>query len=118
MVKIKIPPANGGDTGESGSIPGSGRCSGEGNSNPLQYSCLENAMDPGRLQSTGLQRVRHDLSDLACTHRRKRGLKGDSSSFDLRNVAGMNCSFLRWRVPGEEQGFSLKKKKKKTKTKF
>ena len=35
---------------------------GEGNGNPLQYSCLENPMDgePGRLQSMGLQRVRHD----------------------------------------------------------
>ena len=28
-----------------GSIPGSGRSSGEGNGNPLQYSCLENSMD-------------------------------------------------------------------------
>ena len=35
---------------------------GEGNGNPLQYSCLENPMDgePGRLQSMGQQRVRHD----------------------------------------------------------
>ena len=31
--------------GELGSIPGSGRSSGEGNGNPLQYSCLENFMD-------------------------------------------------------------------------
>ena len=30
-----------------GSIPGSGRSSGEGNGNPLQYSCLENPMDGG-----------------------------------------------------------------------
>ena len=30
-----------------GSIPGSGRCPGEGNGNPLQYSCLENSMDRG-----------------------------------------------------------------------
>ena len=30
-----------------GSIPGSGRTPGEGNSNPLQYSCLENPMDGG-----------------------------------------------------------------------
>ena len=30
-----------------GSIPGSGRSPGEGNSNPLQYSCLGNAMDRG-----------------------------------------------------------------------
>ena len=36
--------------------------SGEGNGNPLQYSCLENSMDgePGGLQSMGSQRVRHD----------------------------------------------------------
>ena len=33
--------------GDLGSIPGSGRSPGEGNSNPLQYSCLENPMDPG-----------------------------------------------------------------------
>ena len=30
-----------------GSIPGSGRSLGEGNSNPVQYSCLENSMDRG-----------------------------------------------------------------------
>ena len=35
-------PANAGDVG---SIPGSGRSPGEGNGNPLQYSCLENPMD-------------------------------------------------------------------------
>ena len=32
-----------------GSIPGSGRSPGEGNGNPLQYSCLENSMDRGTL---------------------------------------------------------------------
>ena len=31
--------------GDPGLIPGSGRSPGEGNSNPLQYSCLENPMD-------------------------------------------------------------------------
>ena len=41
---VKNPPANAGDTG---SIPGSGRSPGEGNDNPLQYSCLGNAMDSG-----------------------------------------------------------------------
>ena len=50
------------DVGGPGSIPGSGRSPGEGNGNPLQYSCLENPMDgePGRLQSTGSQSLRHD----------------------------------------------------------
>ena len=40
-------PASAGDAGEAGSIPGSGRSLGEGNDNPLQYSCLENAMNRG-----------------------------------------------------------------------
>ena len=40
---------------------------GEGNSNLLQYSYLENSKDRGVLWSTGSQRVRHDLSDLART---------------------------------------------------
>ena len=41
-LKKKGLPAN---AGNMGSIPGSGRCPGEGNGNPLQYSCLENPMD-------------------------------------------------------------------------
>ena len=39
---LKNPPANSGDLRDVGSIPGSGRSPGEGNGNPLQYSCLEN----------------------------------------------------------------------------
>ena len=35
------------NVGDLGSIPGSGRSSGEGNGNPLQYSCLENPTDGG-----------------------------------------------------------------------
>ena len=35
------------NAGDLGSIPGSGRSSGEGNGNPFQYSCLENPMDGG-----------------------------------------------------------------------
>ena len=44
---VKNLPAHGGDTGNAGSIPGSGRSPGEGNSNPLQDSCWENSMDRG-----------------------------------------------------------------------
>ena len=47
---LKNPPANGGDTRDISSIPGSGRSPGEWNSNPLQYSCLENPMDRGAWQ--------------------------------------------------------------------
>ena len=42
---VKNPLANEGDIRDVGSIPGSGRSPGEGNGNPLQYSCLENSMD-------------------------------------------------------------------------
>ena len=44
---VKNPPANEGDIRDMGSIPGSGRSPGEGNGNPLQYSCLENTTDGG-----------------------------------------------------------------------
>jgi len=43
----KNPPANAGDTGDTGWIPRLGRSPGEGNGNLLQYSCLENPMDRG-----------------------------------------------------------------------
>ena len=52
------------NTGNLGLIPGSGRSPGEGNGNPLQYSCLENPMDRGAWQSTvhGVARVGHNLA--------------------------------------------------------
>ena len=40
------------NAGDLGSIPGSGRSPGEGNGNPLQYSCLENLMDGGAYGGT------------------------------------------------------------------
>ena len=43
--------ASAGNAGDLGSIPGSGRSPGEGNGNPLQYSCLENPMDRGAWQA-------------------------------------------------------------------
>ena len=52
--------SNAGDTG----IPGSGRSLGEGNSNPVWYSCLGNPMDRGAWQATicGVARLGHDLA--------------------------------------------------------
>ena len=49
---VKNPPANAGDTGDAGSIPGSGRSTGGGNGYPLQYSCLKNPMDRGAWRAT------------------------------------------------------------------
>ena len=50
------------NVGDLGSIPGSGRSPGEGNGNPLQYSCMGNVMDRGSWQATvqGMQRIGHD----------------------------------------------------------
>ena len=52
------------NAGDPGSIPGSGRNPGEGNGNPLRYSCLENPMNRGAWQATvhGVARVGHNLA--------------------------------------------------------
>ena len=53
------------NVGDLGSIPGSGRFPGEGNGNPLQYSCLENSMDGGAWWVTvhGVTKSRTQLSN-------------------------------------------------------
>ena len=55
--------------GELGLIPGLGRSPGEGNGNPLQYSCLENSMDGGAWWATvcGVAKSRTRLSDFTFT---------------------------------------------------
>ena len=50
-----------GNARDPGSIPGLGRCPGEGHGNPLQYACHE-------LQSMGSQRVGHNWATTTCTH--------------------------------------------------
>jgi len=58
---VKNPAANAVDTRDwVGKIAGLGRSPGVGNGNPLQYSCLENSMEPGGLQSIRSQTVGHD----------------------------------------------------------
>ena len=49
---VNNPPANAGDAGDAGLIPGLGRPPGEGNDSPLQYSCLRNPMDRGAWRAT------------------------------------------------------------------
>ena len=49
---VKNPQASAEDVGNVGSIPGLGRSPGQGNGNPLQYSCLENSMDRGGWRAT------------------------------------------------------------------
>ena len=60
VLVAKNLPAKAGYIRDAGLIPGSGRSTEGGHGNPLQYFYLENPTDRGRLQSLGLQRVRHD----------------------------------------------------------
>ena len=55
------------NAGDPGLSPGLGRSCGEGNGNPLQYSCLENPIDGGAWWATvhGVTRVRHNLAPKA-----------------------------------------------------
>ena len=76
----KESPCNAGDLGL---IPGLGRTSGEGNANPLQYSCLENSIDRGAWLATvhGVAKSRTQLSDFHLLHYilQKVELTGDTS---------------------------------------
>ena len=61
-----------------GSAPGSGRSLGGEHGNTLQYSCLENPMDRGAwqaIQPMGLQKVRHNYSNLAGVHKEKERMR-------------------------------------------
>ena len=74
---VKYPPANAGDTGDMGSIPGSGRSPRKRNGNPLQYSCLEYPTDrevqwPRPMGSPG---VGHNL---ASKQQGNEGLRGET----------------------------------------
>ena len=58
------------NVGDPGLIPGSGRSPGEGNGNPLQYSCLENPMNGGVWQATvhGVAKIHTPLNDFTFFH--------------------------------------------------
>ena len=95
-------PANAGDIRAVGSIPGSRRCPGEENGNPLQCSWLENSLDIGAwwLQSMRSHRVRHGWSSLACTVLVKNGLRGGSLVTGVVVLAGDNES---WTLRSKEK---------------
>ena len=61
--------------GDLGLIPGLGRSPGEGNGNPLHYSCLENPMDGGAWWATvhGVAKSRTQLSDFTFSRFLKKG---------------------------------------------
>ena len=65
VLVVKKPPFHAGDLRDVGSIPGWAGSSGGGNGNPLQYSCLGNAMDRGAWQASvqGVTKSQTQLSD-------------------------------------------------------
>ena len=65
LIHVNVWPASAGDTGDMGSILGSGRSPGVRNGSPFQYSCLGNSMteDPVGLQFKGSQKSWTRLSD-------------------------------------------------------
>ena len=67
------------NVGDLGLIPGSGRSPGEGNGNPLQYSCLENPMDRGAWWATvhRVAKSRTRLSDFTSFHGKINEIKHD-----------------------------------------
>ena len=75
MVKENLP-ANAGDAGL---IPGLGRSPGEGHSNPLEYSCLENSMDRGAWPAT-VHRVAKSRTQLSDNN------KKDQDSLEMAHV--------------------------------
>jgi len=77
-------------------VSGLGRSSGEGNDNPLKYSCLENLMDRGAWWTIvhGSQGVRHDSSDLAAAARIPLGFLGGWAVKNLPAIQEMQVLFL------------------------
>ena len=77
-----------------GTIPGSGRSTGEGNGNPFQYSCLEKVPwteGPGGLQTMGPQRVGHDrmIEHIEQSKKKKKKKKKQISTLKY-------YSYLKW----------------------
>ena len=75
VLEVKSLPANAGDIRDKGSNPGLRRSSGEGNGNPLHYSCLENTMNREAWQATVYRVAKSGtrlkrLSPPTCTYRR------------------------------------------------
>ena len=89
---VKNPPASAGDAGL---IPELGRTPGEGNGNPLQYSCLESSMHTGAWWATvyGLAKSQTRLSDFTFTFH----------FHALEKEMATHSSVLAWRIPWTEK---------------
>ena len=95
------------NAGDPGSIPGSGRHSGEGNGNPLQYSCLENPMDGAWLATVhGVTKSRTRLSDFTSLQlMSKLGQESRFSGYHYDVISTVFCYFkICKRTPERKRG--------------
>ena len=110
--KVKNLPANAGDTGDTNSIPGSGRSLEEEMANPLQYSWWDNPMDRGQ-QATVYDVTKSQTWLSTHTHVTLRK-QGQSSRLPLYSCCALSASFLQWaEIPGFSFFLSLLNKKRK-----
>ena len=99
--EVKVSACNMGDLG---SIPGWGRSLGEGNGNPLQYSCLENPMDGGAWWTIvhGVAKSRTQLSNFTSLLHRDLEVRAESAVTLLWGTCrGIDYS-NRFSIPGEK----------------
>ena len=94
VLVIKNLPASAADLRDMGSIPGWGRSPGEGNGNPLQYSCLGNPMDIGAWQTTVLGITKNQTGLSAHTHFGRSGNLGAEGTAFKFNVHADHLGIL------------------------
>ena len=105
VLVVKNPPANVEEVRVEGSNPGSGRSSGEGHGNPLQYSCLENPTDRGAWWATvhrGLQWTLcspwgcKELYTTECVHTYVPSSKVGSATVPIAQVGKLSFGETQW----------------------
>ena len=91
VLVVKYLPANAGNAGDAGLMPGLGRSpgGGHGNSSILSWK-IPWTEGPGRLQSMGLQRVGHDLAHILQV-RKLRGCFKNAFLVDSVNIPSLDC---------------------------
>ena len=81
--------------GDTGLIPGLGKSPGEGNGNPLQYSCLENPMDSDALKATVHRVAELDTTEQLRTHTHRQNkcqdTKSKKKSRDRKSMYNVQC---------------------------